>query len=550
MNNEIEKHYFLELLIKSFEGQISSDEVGLLNRFIKSDDEVAYLYAEFFDTVSGLVDMDKRAFSPEDNDSTKYDVWLTCLADEEKTAQAVEMSKKEPEEDETPTETKKVRPTVSKFSVFSLLLSSAALIFVIVYAFFISMGRGVEVATLADSMNAKWADIASPMEKGTRMATGNNRWLLREGYAELLFDNQARITLEGPVDFQILAEDRIGLNYGKVYARVPKDAAGFSVYTQNAKIIDLGTEFGVQAEIGGNTQVHVLKGKTMVMAGKTDRVNLEISQGNARKISGETGEVSDIGCRSDYFVRVINSRSNYVWKGQSQINLADIVGGGNGLGMGEIGMGIDPISGKPSRESWGKRESANDYHPIPSNPFVDGVFIPNGKTPQIISSQGHLFRECPATSGLCCEHILSSPARTLDSRVDRNAEVTDSLAHSILLHANMGITFDLQAIRTLLPGVKIERFQSKFGIRKWAIRPSASNADFWVLVDGKLRYEKKQVKIDELYSVDIELAENERFLTLIETDGGDPEGRILDGLVLSPNDSDWGIYADPILVLE
>ena len=114
----------------------------------------------------------------------------------------------------------------------------------------------------------------------------------------------------------------------------------------------------------------------------------------------------------------------------------------------------------------------------------------------------------------------------------------------------MGITFDLQAMRRLLPGANISRFQSKFGIRKWAIHPTASNADFWVLVDGKIRCEKRQVKIDELNFVDIELSEQDRFLTLIETDGGDPEGRILDGLVLSPNDSDWGIFVDPTLVLK
>ena len=63
MKNANEKNYFLELLIKALEGQISPDEVGLLNKFIKADDEAAYLYAEFFDTISGLVDLNERSFS-------------------------------------------------------------------------------------------------------------------------------------------------------------------------------------------------------------------------------------------------------------------------------------------------------------------------------------------------------------------------------------------------------------------------------------------------------------------------------------------------------
>ncbi|HQI08513.1 MAG TPA: FecR family protein, partial [Anaerohalosphaeraceae bacterium] len=222
--------------------------------------------------------------------ATEFDsAMMDAFAEEERTAPPIEIPavSKKSQEDEKPTEIKKVHPKVSKFSIVSLAMSSAALLFVIVYAHFVSMRRGIETATLTDSMNAKWADIASPVEKGTRLVTGEKRWLLREGYAELLFDNQARVVLEGPAEFQILAEDRVGLSYGKVYARVPQTAGGFSVYTPNAKIIDLGTEFGVQVEIGGNTQLHVLKGKTMLMAGKTDRVNMEVSQGNARKISGE-----------------------------------------------------------------------------------------------------------------------------------------------------------------------------------------------------------------------------------------------------------------------
>jgi hypothetical protein len=400
-------------------------------------------------------------------------------------------------------------------------------------------------------MNARWADTDTSMSKGTRFATGSTDFLLREGLAELTFDNDAKVTLEGPVEFQILTEDQIKLSYGRLYASVPQGAIGFTVNTSSARIIDLGTEFGIESDAHGDTYLHVMKGKTTLIAGeKSNKVSMEVIRGIAKKVSGGTQAVSDIAFRQDIFVRNINSDKNFIWKGQKELNLADIVGGGNGFGTGKVNIGIDSISGQPSNDLRETRKSANDYHPVPSNPYIDGVFVPNGQTQQIVSSQGHLFGECPATSGLCSQNIISSPVRSLDSRVDQNTEVSDSLAHSLLLHANIGITFDLQAIRKLLPGINIDRFQSKFGIRKWAIHPSASNADFWILVDGKLRYEKKQVKIDELYSVDIELSEQDRFLTLIETDGGDPEGRVFDGLVLPPNDSDWGIFVDPILVLK
>jgi hypothetical protein len=324
---------------------------------------------------------------------------------------------------------------------------------------------------------------------------------------------------------------------------VPDEAIGFSVYTQNAKIIDMGTEFAVLAELGGHTQLHVLKGTTLLMAGGASKVNMEVNEGSAKTISGEDGEISDVECRYDYFVRDIHSESNVVWRGQDRINLADIVGGGNGVGTGTVDMTIDPISGKPSKELWGRREAANDYRLVSSSPYIDGVFIPNGRTRQIISSEGHLFQECPATSGLCCESLIYTEMM-LDSLVDQTMKVYDSPSRTLLLHSNMGITFDLQAIRNLLPGVRIVRFQSKFGIRKWTARTSASNADFWILIDGKLTHKKTQVKENSLFDVDIELSENDRFLTLIETDGGDPEGRIFDDMVLMPIDSDWGMFVE------
>lgn len=438
----------------------------------------------------------------------------------------------------------------SKLSICFLVMSAAAMLLFVLFIRFAPPNGGIEVATLTDSVNAKWGDSAASLEKGARITTGNERLLLRQGYAELLFDTDARVVIEAPTEIQILAEDRIGLNYGKVYAWVPKEALGFSVYTQNAKIVDMGTEFGVETEFGGDTRLHVIKGKTVLIAGrKSDKTGIEVQKGQAKKVSAVSSEISDISCDSHLFVRTIDSEVGVVWRGQHQIDLADIIGGGNGFGTGKAGTRIDPMSGKLTTDAPGRRGSANDYHLVPSSPYIDGVFIPNGRTQQIVSSEGHLFQECPVTSGLCCDNIcyeLRSP--DLLTTQDPAASVSSGVP-TLLIHANMGITYDLQAIRELLPDAKVVRFQSKVGIRG-AARPSVSNADFWVLVDGKLRYQQRQVKVNEYYTVDIELSEDDRFLTLVETDGGDPEGRIVDGLVVPAIDSDWGIFANPVLILE
>jgi hypothetical protein len=550
----IQQKQIMDLLILSLEGEAGSEDMQKLKEILDASSEARdyYLKAVIAAECIRKIDWEAKDVENETDGCEGFNTMLwKALAEEEKSAPVIEIPA--PEESEIFIQKipcQKVVRKISKSSLFTLFAAAAAIALIFVFAYFAPPNAGVDVATLTDSMNARWADTDTSMSKGTRFATGSTDFLLREGLAELTFDNDAKVTLEGPVEFQILTEDQIKLSYGRLYATVPQGAIGFTVNTSSARIIDLGTEFGIESDAHGDTYLHVMKGKTTLIAGeKSNKVSMEVIRGIAKKVSGGTQAVSDIAFRQDIFVRNINSDKNFIWKGQKELNLADIVGGGNGLGTGTINMMIDPISGKPSKESWGRREAANDYHLVPSSPYIDGVFIPNGRTKQIVSSEGHLFQECPVTSGLCCDSLINAEIM-LNSLVDQNIKVSDSPTHALFLHANMGITFDLQAMRNLLPGARIVRFQSKFGIRKWTVRPSASNADFWILVDGKLRHKKTQVKANSIFDVDIELSENNRFLTLIETDGGDPEGRILDGLVLPPIDSDWGMFVDPILVLE
>jgi hypothetical protein len=550
MDSQLQKELH-DLLVSSLDGCILDIQTRRFNEIMDHDSQARQYCIDFYFLATSLkrpeLYIGNNSSSALSESQQQFKV-LQELARFEIAAEVVKIP--QPVPPEAVIEDVIVQRKINKIPLITTLILTAAMVLLMVWARFTPVSANKEVATLTDGIKARWSDSTGSITIGSRMVTGYTPMVLQEGIVELCFDNAATVVIEAPAQFCLLTADQMKLDSGRLYAVVPQSAIGFCVNTPNSRVIDLGTEFGVRTDSEGSTELHVIKGKINLLAGTTNKRAMEISQGFAKLISGGTSQVDDIPVKETEFVRSINSKNDTVWRGQKQINLADIVSGGNGLGTGTIEIGIDPISGKPSKGSRETRKAENDYHPVPANPYVDGVFVPNGRTPQIVSSQGHLFRQCPVTCGSCSEHLISSPTRSLDSRVEQNTEVSDSLAHSLLMHANMGITFDLQAMRNYLPGVKIARFQSKLGIRKWAIRPTASNADFWVLVDGKLRYEKKQVKIGELYSVDIELSEQDRFLTLIETDGGDPEGRIMDGLVLSPNDSDWGIFLDPILVLK
>ena len=117
----------------------------------------------------------------------------------------------------------------------------------------------------------------------------------------------------------------------------------------------------------------------------------------------------------------------------------------------------------------------------------------------------------------------------------------------IVLHANLGITFDLNAIRALCPDIEMTRFVTKFGIVDFKEHVGC-NADFWVLIDGQVRQSQWNVtQKGVLSNFSVELRSADRFLTLVTTDGGDID-RI--GSYQRSFTCDWCVFVEPALILE
>lgn len=121
------------------------------------------------------------------------------------------------------------------------------------------------VARLAASAEARWSpSAATELAEGRDLFIGQKLELL-SGTALLRFDNGAEARLHGPAVFQIDSSNALFLDSGRLSARVPSRAVGFGVSTQLADIVDLGTEFSVEA--GGrhaSTDIHVFDGSVRV----------------------------------------------------------------------------------------------------------------------------------------------------------------------------------------------------------------------------------------------------------------------------------------------
>lgn len=552
--SEMHQSRITELALKSLENQITPEEFAELDSYLAASKENAGYFTDCLTTymaISEYHEVTNCKVSCFSEGSFDRDLWR-MLSETEMSAPAITSPKEEPKRQPVPKVVyEKVPARVNKISLIAAVSCAAALLFLLVFIQFTNTSGGPEVARLADTVNAKWGQMVSPVLKGDRLSVPGYPMFLQEGIVELLFDNDARVVIEAPAEFQILAEDRIGLQFGKLYATVPQEAIGFSVYTENAKIVDLGTEFGVQVDQEATTELHVIKGRINLLAGATNKVSMNVHQGNAKAVSANSAAAIDIPLRETKFIRNINSKTNTVWRGQKQIDLADYVGGGNGFGTGALNFGIDPVTGELCGIKTINRTTPNVYKVVPGNPFVDGVFVPNGKDTQVISSQGHVFQECPVTQGIYFTEILNTPSHLDEQKMVLNNVAYDTRENPCLfMHANLGITFDLDAVRAQTPGARIARFQSLIGISETALRDFT--ADFWVLVDGQLQYKREQVQQEGLLdALDIELADTDRFLTLVVTDGGDPAARMLpDGFIRQSIDCDWGMFAAPVLVLE
>ena len=416
--------------------------------------------------------------------------------------------------------------TISKLSLVTAITSLAALLILLASIQF-NPSINYEVATIYGSLNGQWSSDL-PLTKGTRLQASPQIFHLQQGIVEIESDKGVSIVLEAPAGFHFTGPDELYLDYGQVFADVSAQGNGFTIQTKNSRIIDLGTQFGVYSDLRGETELHVYKGNTILITGleNNPRRSTEVSAGKAMRVDSSDCRVSDIEIKNQMFVQKIDPDLGLCWRGEKVLSVADVLGGGDGMGTGKRGVGINPSSRQEEEAGQYRYRYSSNQYKLSSNPYIDGLFVPNGNTPQIISSAMHVFKECPVTSGFFYSDVMYTDPQNLASCY--SIDLSDypdpnslSLKDDPLLymHSNAGITFDLNGFRNHFPGIQLSQFQSIVGIMdSRRPNPVPNQAEFWILADGQVRYHKL-LKPNERDLAKIELKPTTRFLTLIITDG-------------------------------
>lgn len=119
-------------------------------------------------------------------------------------------------------------------------------------------GHGGEVASLVEARGVVWGEGQLPLEVGTRL--GRREIRCASGTFKLRFDVGALVTLEGPAELRILSGMRILAARGRITTHVAGAAKGFAIETPTTLVVDQGTEFGVEIDASGRTDVVVFQG--------------------------------------------------------------------------------------------------------------------------------------------------------------------------------------------------------------------------------------------------------------------------------------------------
>jgi hypothetical protein len=113
-------------------------------------------------------------------------------------------------------------------------------------------------AILTRATEAQFADGES-LRVGDTIRTGALK--LTHGAVQIEFFSGASMILQTGASLELISPWEAICREGRMTVRVPPPAHGFKLRTAGMDLVDLGTEFGVNADARGGAEVHVFEGK-------------------------------------------------------------------------------------------------------------------------------------------------------------------------------------------------------------------------------------------------------------------------------------------------
>lgn len=144
-------------------------------------------------------------------------------------------------------------------------------------------------ATITGAVDCQWQPGVTQYGYGEHLAAGTVL-RLAEGLVQVTYESGAKVVIRGPSEFRIDGPAEGALPVGQITAVVPRRAVGFLVTTPCAEVIDLGTEFAVDVDSSGTSEVHVFKGEVVSRALASADLRQSNDQDNLHLVTNEAVE--------------------------------------------------------------------------------------------------------------------------------------------------------------------------------------------------------------------------------------------------------------------
>jgi ferric-dicitrate binding protein FerR (iron transport regulator) len=199
----------------------------------------------------------------------------------------------------------------------SLLAAAALLLGVaVIMALILAPSAPPQVATFRTTADSRYSlsyEGEGEAPRDGQLAVGS-RLLVSEGAFEGKFSNGVRLVAEAPCDLRILAEDRVAIDLGAAWFRVPAEGKGFVAETPGLAVVDLGTEFGVISRPGMPDEVHVIAGLVEATARSENGTTENLKAGMARRVQAD-GRLHEIDPDPSLFRKRLDDIAHFTFTG-------------------------------------------------------------------------------------------------------------------------------------------------------------------------------------------------------------------------------------------
>lgn len=112
---------------------------------------------------------------------------------------------------------------------------------------------------------------------------------LESGFLRVRLGNGVLLDLNGPLEAEFESPMKMQLLHGRMSVDVGSDGKGFTVVTDAGEVVDLGTRFGVEADMKGESRVAVFSGEVKVRTGGSGSEFTNIHEGEAVRFTALAG---------------------------------------------------------------------------------------------------------------------------------------------------------------------------------------------------------------------------------------------------------------------